>query len=402
MSDLTKTTLLNLLSNALFGAPLEIPDGVDWQDVYRESVLQSVSALAFSNMQRELLPDNVAAEWEENTFQIMMSNMHVDAEHAQLHQIMTAAKIPYVVLKGNVSACYYPDPMLRAMGDVDFLIDKKDIGKADLLLRKNGFIAQPSNHECERAYHKGMSIWELHWEVNGVPGGDVGDQIHEYLSDIIEKAEPATLTSGEYMSPTPFHHGLVMLLHVARHMVTGGIGLRHLCDWAVFVERIGNDFPALFEDKLKAVGLWRFAQLLTQLSVVYLRCPVQTWIGELEKKLLDQLKDDVFAAGNFGVKDNNRADEAKFITSRKKGGVNDDSNLKQSILSANEIVRKHWKFADKLPVVYPFGWAFFGGRYAIRSAIGKRKKINVGILAKSAKERKDVYKQIKLFENIKV
>ena len=398
MSELTKTTLLNLLSNALFGAPFEILDGVDWQEVYQESILQSVSALAFSNLQRIILPDDIAVAWEENTYQIMMSNMHVDADHAKLHKIMLFADIPYVVLKGNVSASYYPDPMLRSMGDVDFLINKADARKVDLLLRKNGFIPQPSTHECERAYHKGISIWELHWEVNGIPGGEVGSKIREYLSDIILQAMPVESMSGEYLSPTAFHHGLVMLLHVARHLVTGGIGLRHLCDWAVFVAKIGDRFPEIFEDRLKSVSLWRFAQLLTQLSVVYLSCPAQRWMGELETQLLTDLKDDVFASGNFGVKDKKRGDEAKFITSRKKGGVNDDSILKQSIFSANEIVRRHWRFADKVPVVYPAGWVFFGGRYALRAALGKRDKKDIKALAKTAKKRMELYKQINLYK----
>ena len=398
MTDLTKTTLLSLLSNALFGTPIDITEDVDWQEVYQESVAQSVSALAFSNLDKSILPEEVAIAWEELTYQVMMSNMQVDSDHAKLHQILSSAKIPYVILKGNASASYYPDPMLRAMGDVDFLIDKQSVGKVDLLLRKNGFEAQPNNHECERAYHKGISVWELHWDVNGVPGGEVGKKIHEYLSDMIEKAEPASLTNGEYLSPTPFHHGLVMLLPVARHMLTGGIGLRHLCDWAVFVDRIGDDFLGIFEDKLKNAGLWRFAQLLTQLSVVYLKCPEQSWMGELEYDLLDALKDDLFAAGNFGHKDMTRADEAKFITSNKKGNVNDDSDFKQAILSANEIVRKHWRFADKVPIVYPAGWAFFGGRYAVRSLMGKRKKMNVKDLANSARTRKEIYQKIKLFE----
>ena len=398
MTRIIEKILLSLLSNALFDSPIEISGAVDWQAVYRESIAQSVAALAFSNLDKSILPEDVANEWEEMTYQVMMSNMQVDADHAKLHQILLSAKIPYVILKGDASAAYYPDPMLRAMGDVDFLIDKQNIGNVDLLLRKNGFEPQPSNHECERAYHKGMSVWELHWDVNGVPGGEVGETIHEYLSDMIERAEPVSLTNGEYLSPTPFHHGLVMLLHVARHMITGGIGLRHLCDWAVFVDRIGDKFPELFEDKLKNVGLWRFAQLLTQLSVVYLKCPEQSWMGDLEHELLDALKDDLFAAGNFGHKDLNRADEAKFITSRRKGGVNDDSVLKQSILSANEIVRKHWKYADKVPIVYPVGWAFFGGRYAVRSLAGKRKKISVNELAKSAKTRKEIYQQMRLYK----
>lgn len=93
-----------------------------------------------------------------------------------------------------------------------------------------------------------------------------------------------------------------------------------------------------------------------------------------------------------------RADEAKFITSRKKGGVNNDSNVKQAVLSANEIVRRHWKFADKVPIIYPAGWAFFGGRYAIRFIAGKRDKVNVKSLVKGAEKRKKIYFQLKLFQ----
>lgn len=119
--------------------------------------------------------------------------------------------------------------------------------------------------------------------------------------------------------------------------------------------------------------------------------------GDLEVEILEALKDDIFAADNFGHKDKNRANEAEFITSRRKGGVNDDSTLKQSIISANGIVRKHWKFANKVPVVYPIGWAFSGGRYTLRATFGKRKKIDVNSLANSAKERKEIYKKMKLF-----
>ena len=137
---------------------------------------------------------------------------------------------------------------------------------------------------------------------------------------------------------------------------------------------------------------------MTQFCTAYLGLSQQDWAGEVDKQLLSDLKNDVFAGGNFGHKDLSRADEAKFITSRKKGTVNNDSAIKQAVLSANEIVRKHWKFAEKVPVVYPFGWAFFGGRYAIRSIAGKRDKVKVSALVNGAEKRKEIYQGLKLFE----
>ena len=72
----------------------------------------------------------------------------------------------------------------------------------------------------------------------------------------------------------------------------------------------------------------------SSVCVKYLGCPAQSWQGEMEDDLLQSLKEDVFAGGNFGHKDLSRADEAKFITSRKEGGVNTGSNARQAILSA--------------------------------------------------------------------
>ena len=376
---LTQKTVLNLLSSAMFQKPFRADKDVDWKAVFEECKAQSVISLAFSSLPKNEVPQNVYAHWKALVNENLAVNSKISYAHTMLNGLLNQAKIPYVILKGCASAEYYFE-------------------KADKLLLKNGFKSNEIDHEYEKAYTKDDVIFELHNTVNGVPGGKVGVQIQHDFDDVFDKSELKHFDLAEYYSPSPFHHGLVMLLHVARHMVTGGIGLRHFCDWAVFVDKVGDDFAQMFENTLKQVGLWRFAQIMTQFCTAFLGLKHQAWVGNIDKKLLYDLKNDVFAGGNFGHKDLSRADEAKFITSRKKGGVNNDSNVKQAVLSANEIVRKHWKFADKVPVVYPAGWVFFGGRYAIRAVIGKRDKVKVRVLAKSAKKRKEIYQGLKLFE----
>lgn len=397
-SEKTQNVLLNLLSNALFKKPLAIPEDTDWNGVYHESIWQSVSSLAFSSVNSNDIPADIYQKWKRNIGVQLTLNSKNFYDHTTIDRMMSQAEIPYVILKGCVSASYYDDPYLRAMGDVDFLVEEKDVSKTCRLLELNGYVSEDVDHEYEKAYVKDGFVAEVHWNINGVPGGKAGEVVSAYFDDIFEKSSYVSLGGAQYVSPSAFHHGLIMLLHIARHMITGGIGLRHLCDWAVFVEKIGNDFPALFENKLKKAGLWRFAVLLTQFSVVYLGASEQKWMGKPERKLLENLKNDIFAGGNFGKKDKKRSDEAKFITSRNKGGVNDDSNLKQSVLSANEIVRKHWKSAAKFPLIYPIGWLYFGGRYLIRAILGKRKKINVNELIDGANARKEIYKKLRLFE----
>ena len=394
----TQKTVLDLLSSAMFQKPFCTDSELDWKAVFDECKAQSVISLAFSALPKDEVPQKIYVHWKALVNENLAVNSKISYAHTMLNELLNQAKIPYVILKGCASAEYYDDPLLRTMGDVDFLVSENEIKQVDKLLKNQGFVFNNSFHEIERAYEKDGVILELHWNITGIPGGKTGELLESFFKDIFDKSELKHFDLAEYYSPSPFHHGLVMLLHVARHMITGGIGLRHFCDWAVFVDKIGKDFVPLFEDKLKQVGLWRFAQIMTQFCTLYLGLPQQEWVGIVEKQLLAQLKDDVFASGNFGHKDLSRADEAKFITSRKKGGVNNDSNFKQAVLSANEIVRRHWKFADKVPIVYPAGWAFFGGRYAVRSIAGKRDRVKVSALVKGAEKRKEVYQCLKLFE----
>ena len=396
--SLTQKTVLRLLSAAMFQKPFSAEKEVDWKAVFDECKAQSVVSLAFSALPKGEVPQVVYEQWKAFVNGSLAINSKISYAHTMLNELMTRAEIPYVILKGCTSAEYYDDPLLRTMGDVDFYVPSDSFEKADQLLTKNGFKSNEIDHEYEKAYTKDGVVYELHNTVNGVPSGKVGTEIRHYFDDIFEKSTLKHLDFAEYFSPPPFHHGLVMLLHVARHMVTGGIGLRHFCDWAVFADKVGDDFTAMFENKLKRVGLWRFSQIMTQFCTAYLGLSPQDWVGEIDKKLLHDLKNDVFAGGNFGHKDLSRADEAKFITSRKKGTVNNDSALKQAVLSANEIVRKHWKFAGKMPVVYPVGWFFFGGRYAIKAAAGKRDKVKVKALVEGAEKRKGIYKSLRLFE----
>ena len=382
--DVTQKTVLALLASALFQKPFSVDESVDWKSVFEECRMQSVVSLAFSALTKDEVPESIYAEWKEQVNAGLLVNSGICYAHTVLHELLTNAGITYVILKGCASAEYYNDPLLRTMGDVDFYVSLVDFDRTDKLLKKHGFEPHNVDHEYEKAYSKNDVVFELHNTINGIPGGKTGAAIQQYFEDIFEKTILKQLDLAQYNSPSPFHHGLIMLLHVARHMITGGIGLRHFCDWAVFVERIGDDFPKLFMDKLKAVGLWRFAQIMTQYCVEYLGCNAKPWTGKIEHDLLNNLKNDVFAGGNFGHKDLKRADEAKFITSRNQGGVNCDSNVKQAVLSANEIVRKHWKVAGKVPVLYP-----------IR---GKREKVNVSELVKGAEKRKGIYQGLRLFE----
>lgn len=396
MRNLTKTesALLSLISNALFDTKLELDEDIDWNKLEKEAYAQAVFTLAFYK-------NNAPIEKYKQKIGLGVSNnLSVNADHAYVNLLMNENGIPYVILKGYASAYYYPEPMYRSMGDVDFLVPAGKFDKAKEILISNGYTPNPENHICHISFKNGTSILELHFAPAGMPEGEAGEIAKEYMKDVFKTSKKIETPDGEMVIPDFFHHGLILLLHTCHHLTGEGVGLRHLCDWAVFANNFTNEqFEEIFKEKLKKIGLWKFVQLLTALSIKYLGMPKKAWATENEDdELLSQMMIDIFDGGNFGIKDNTRKHETMIISSRGKNGVGNTSMLGQFIKSMNNIVYLKWKISKKLKFLLPFGWLFYGTRYLIRMAFGKRDKININQTVEKANERRNIYKEFDLFE----
>ena len=117
-------TLLDILANNLFGAGRKVDfNSVDLNAVWCEAYTQAVSLMAFYNTSENMWDNEKHSYIHKKLSQALTVNTHNDFEHIRIHNIMTQAGIPYTILKGFASALYYPDPLMRSMGDVDFLVD---------------------------------------------------------------------------------------------------------------------------------------------------------------------------------------------------------------------------------------------------------------------------------------
>lgn len=404
MASLTQTenAVLTLLSAALFDAEPLIPHSLDLSAILTESLQQAVLPLVYAVAEPQLSPE-IKSCWKSKAERILASNIRVDFEHIELNDLLTAHHVPYVFLKGVASAHYYPDPVLRTMGDVDFLISESDMERTGKLLEGSRFYPEEDTEEIHIAYYRNSgsavrSIWEMHRSLNGIPGGAAGERTRQLLADIVETSVDINTSDGTYRIPDAFHHGLVLLLHTAAHLTAEGIGLRHLCDWAVFAASLSDeDFVTTFGQPLEEIGLWRFAQLLTLCSIRYLGCPTKTWAGEADGALLEAMITDIMTGGNFGTKDDDRYRQIKYISNRGEHTVDKKSPLRQVVHTMNRKVQTECGFAARHPALLPAGWVVTGGKYLKLVLTGRRKADSVKTL-ESAKTRKDIYRQFCLFE----
>ena len=134
MINVNQQALLELLKASLFGTDPSFPIDTDWNEVLQEAEDQTVVALA-----APAIPDSEAEKWEKRIRYNKMRFMQILTEQTNLIRVFHDAGIPLVILKGCAAAMYYPEPVRRTMGDIDFIVPPEQFDDARHLMEENGY-----------------------------------------------------------------------------------------------------------------------------------------------------------------------------------------------------------------------------------------------------------------------
>lgn len=388
--------LINLLANTLFHARLPLASQADWPAVLRESVHQAVFSQVYQEAKQLLSPPERRA-WETRYFQTLAKNLNVIHAHHQVHELLTDAGVPYVIMKGCASARCYALPTERMMGDIDVYIFKEDLSRVDRLLRQRGY-DYLEDHLNHRVYRKDGIETEVHWTVTGIPTAD-NETILPCFADLIETGTVIEVCDQTMRLPDEYHHGLIILLHMISHLTADGIGLRHLLDWLVFQSSMPEErFLACFEQTLKQIRLWQFTKVITAVGVHYFACPTRNFCTDVSRSLTAELLLDIFEGGNFGQKDKDRLNQSKLLRDNETKRVDGSSRLRNALGFLNQRARAAMPAAEKTPLLLPIGWIRVFGKWRRDVKAGKQPKLRLRKTMIGAKKRQSLYEQLKLFE----
>ena len=190
-----------------------------------------------------------------------------------------AAGIDVIVLKGAFLAeLVYENIGLRAIGDVDLLVKKEDLGKVKRVLIHLGYQALPT-----RWGERLNELWETEWaeERHFTKANNVDIDVHWYIQDRVdpfqidiadlwEHAQPVVLAGVETLMLAPEDQLLHLCLHLERHMRNkGAVSFKWYCDIAAVIGhyRTAIDWTHLVQQSqlVYTLGLLR---CLLQLSPV--------------------------------------------------------------------------------------------------------------------------------------
>lgn len=391
----SQKNLISLLNLECGG---QIPENMDFKAVLNEAFKQSVLLMVYDKLNETNAPFlESAPKLTELVYSLINKNTRANKAQKELVDLLENEGFEYVILKGEASARYYPNPSLRSLGDVDFLIKPKDKNDIDELLKQNGYTSSLEDHICHVVYKKGKKHLEMHFEVAGIPNGEKGDRVREFLKETVDRPIIRENDYGGFYAPAHRNHAVILLLHMQHHMLSEGIGLRHLLDWGYFVNETAQ-LPFWEESVnpfLKEIGLFTYACVMTKTCSIFFGTVCPNWAKNTPDDVCEGIMEDILSGGNFGKKDSVRKASGLMVSNRGKDGTKHKKSyyllktLTASVHETHPVTQKH-------KILFPVFFVYKAARHVVLIALGKRISFSKSI--PQATKRKQLYDKLHIFE----
>ena len=279
--DITDSIVLKLLRSELFDSPLEIEPRFTqtpetWKDIYKQAVRQGVSAIVLdaisSSAVASSIPKSLALKWMAGVVNIEGRYEHQKEVSIEVGKLFDAEGISVPILKGLALASYYPHPEHRECGDIDLYSGEKHL-EVDSILAKAGADVKDDYYIHSHITFKGVTI-ENHRFFNQVRGSRSRKKLERHFIELMNAGGAAWrfVPDTKLVLPSADFNALFLTMHALKHfIVEGGIRLRHLTDWAMFLKAEQNNVNwAEFYAWADKMHFSSFANAMTTLSVKYL------------------------------------------------------------------------------------------------------------------------------------
>ena len=313
-----------------------IPDtkGMDWYDFYQFACEQAIAGVAFVGIQRlgehgVKPPLDVLMQWIASASLIEQQNKAVNKAATELFKELKNDGLRGCILKGQGNGLMYPNVYSRTPGDIDVWVrmadgrEKREEGRGKMedgrrmMEDVQGIIkyVKERNPNGKVCYHHidGGKIGGVEVEVHYRPSF-MNNPIHNYrlqkwykmMAEGGRLMEEVELPEGVGSIPVPTveFNVVYQLVHVFRHLLQEGIGLRQIIDYFYVLKSNTNHtddtniivlLNYLGLTKIAGAMMWLLSEVLG-LEEEYLIVPKNECLGKV-------LLAEILKGGNFGQYD---------------------------------------------------------------------------------------------------
>lgn len=282
---------------------------LEWKNLYNEAERQAVTGIMLHGIDRlpaGQRPSQIfLLQWIGEGQMIVQQNLIMDKRCCQLLGRLRDFGLRGTILKGQGISLLYDKELrpLRQSGDIDVYVDC-GIEKAREFAKSYG------QKNVEYAYkHLQLEIWEdteieMHVRVEVLLNLWKNRKLQKWFhkhQDAVQGSK-FKVQDGEIVTPTVEFNVFYILLHIYRHFLYEGVGLRQIVDYYMVLRTVqGSMFKVQeYVDAVHEFGMETFAKGLMWVMQEALGMPREWMLWKPEKKEGEYILNQVMAGGNFG------------------------------------------------------------------------------------------------------
>ena len=320
----------------------------EWASLYSECEKHALLGIAFAGVERlpkeQYPPFDVLAEWVHDAQVAKERNMLLNERCKEVCEYFERDGFNSCILKGQSNLVNYPEHLkdYRTAGDIDVLCWPKNgaLDKMKVLdYVKKLYATNPNYVKPEILYH------HIDWEFAGIPvevhfrasyflNPLYNWRFQKWVNDSLHSS--VCLQEQEFPIPSASLNAVYQLVHVYRHFLSAGIGLRQLLDYCFVLRRLrgerlevrgerlegrderleGGDERLEIMRVIECLGLKKFVGAVMYVLQSVFAMPDAYLLCTPDEKEGDFLLSEIMISGNFGRSDN-RYEEVRRVKSTK-------------------------------------------------------------------------------------
>lgn len=301
-----------LLRSALWNETERVTKDVDWKQILETARRQTTMGLVcHAGLQCEAgksLPEKNKGFLRQQLLSLVQTHQRINTMIARIVTVLRDNGIESVLLKGQGMAANYPIAELRQCGDIDLYVGKQKYDAACALVNEMAGEAEAAKgYGTELNYHIVVDgvIVEIH-RLTSLFYYHEMNAIYEPYSDqgMAVGGNSMMINGVNVWLPSDTFNALFVFHHAYHHFISGGIGMRQLCDWTLLLhakcETIRQDELSEMLRRLQLMDAW---QVFGCIAVDWLGLPMDEmpfYDGKYAKKA-KRAVDIILKEGNFGI-----------------------------------------------------------------------------------------------------
>ena len=360
--------IMELIGCALNGGTPRLEEGFDFEKAYEFAQKRQITPiLYYGAMNLPGFMDTVAGKkFLKSTMNMCFFCAGQDDTINGVGEAFRQNKIHHLMVKGTIIRSLYPYPEMRLMSDADILIKEEEYSKIKPIMQGLGFSEEyESDHEL--VWKKDDFTIELHKRL--VPS--YNKDYYEYFGDgwkLATRVDPNTC-EGFMTDEDSFIYNFV---HYAMHYRNGGIGVKHVTDFYVIMQKNPGLNFTYIEAELQKLQLMEFWENTKKLLHVW-------FTGEESTEITDFMTTKIFDSGAYGTEEA-RINAGAVRTANTGKGMKIKKIFRLIFPSYKGMCQKY-RFLKKVPILLPIMWVVRWVQTLFTPSKIKAKKKELGMLS---------------------